>query len=738
MFVVKAVSLKKGLSGMAKTRDRNKIKKKRMKVFKKVRNNNTFGSIIAYFFLLVLFVALFILVGGYFIEYILESKFTEEYNKISTVAGIYEKGKDSGEVLGIISKTPNDYLITDAAGKVIHQKGDNTCSFEGSKIYMSNGMEEYLVYKDTESQYLYSDGEGGLDLEWKELYKWFKRIIKENIVLSDEDETEFGTEGDADEEGFIFNVEKVEEVHGIYVSHTQDGNTIEGLKDIDTIQFPLWVSIDVGDDQSFVGKAMFTFEMKDVVLVGEIVAAVFIIGIIFSVIMLISIISGIVKYFRVRILFYKDFVTEGKNWNYYLINGDKKIHGYFTKNKNWAAVNFVFINYRNYCLCHSIPEGEDALAKINKSLCERIQKDEICTHATSSNFALLLKYDDELELKQRLQSMIEDLAHIEAEHEFSFQVGVSTLPSDAKIIESVSEEEKVPRKDIYIDDIYNNACAARAELSDSDDSGIRFFDKSLLANQVWTDTVKERQKSAVERGEFLVYYQPKYNPQDDTLRGAEALIRWQYSDDEIVSPGRFIPIFEKNGFITEIDHYMISHVAHDQKAWLDQGYKCVPVSVNVSRAHFIEKDLAEQIRDMVDEAGCPHNLIEIELTESAFFDDKKAMIDTIKKLKSYGFAVSMDDFGAGYSSLNSLKDMPLDVLKLDADFFRGEETGGRGEIVVSEAIKLAKNLNMRTVAEGVEEKGQVEFLANQGCDMIQGYFYAKPMPKEDYVNRMSR
>ncbi len=188
--------------------------------------------------------------------------------------------------------------------------------------------------------------------------------------------------------------------------------------------------------------------------------------------------------------------------------------------------------------------------------------------------------------------------------------------------------------------------------------------------------------------------------------------------------------------ITEIDHYMLAHVAADQKRWLDAGFKCVPISVNVSRAHFIESDLAEQIRDIVDAATCPHELIEIELTESAFFDDKKALIETINRLKGYGFAVSMDDFGAGYSSLNSLKDMPLDVLKLDADFFRGTSDDGRGEIVVSEAIRLAKNLNMRIVAEGVEVKEQVDFLASEGCDMIQGYYYAKPMPGTDYEQRM--
>ena len=244
------------------------------------------------------------------------------------------------------------------------------------------------------------------------------------------------------------------------------------------------------------------------------------------------------------------------------------------------------------------------------------------------------------------------------------------------------------------------------------------------------------QETALDNEEFLVYYQPKYDPQTDRLRGAEALIRWQSPEYGFLTPYKFIPIFEKNGFITSIDHYMIRHVARDQKRWLDMGMKCVPVSVNVSRIHFAEPDLAEQIRNIVDTEGTPHDLVEIELTESAFFDDKNAMLRTIARLKEYGFAVSMDDFGSGYSSLNSLKDMPLDVLKLDAEFFRGENADERGRIIVAEAIKLAQCLNMRTVAEGVEVKEQVDFLAGQKCDMIQGYYYAKPMPAGDFEGRM--
>ena len=246
----------------------------------------------------------------------------------------------------------------------------------------------------------------------------------------------------------------------------------------------------------------------------------------------------------------------------------------------------------------------------------------------------------------------------------------------------------------------------------------------------------ERFDSAIKNEEFVVYYQPKYDPKTDLLRGVEALIRWNSPELGFKPPSTFIPILEKNGKIPDIDHYMITHVARDQKKWLDEGLECVPASVNVSRAHFIEKDLAQQIKNDVDAEGAPHELIEIEVTESAFFDDKRAMINTIRELKEYGFQVSMDDFGSGYSSLNSLKDMPLDVLKLDAEFFRGDLEDKRGEIVVSEALKLAKNLNMVTVAEGVEAREQVDFLAKHGCDMIQGYIYARPMEPEKYVKCM--
>ena len=215
-------------------------------------------------------------------------------------------------------------------------------------------------------------------------------------------------------------------------------------------------------------------------------------------------------------------------------------------------------------------------------------------------------------------------------------------------------------------------------------------------------------------------------------------MRWISPQDGFISPGKFIPIFEENGFITQLDDYMISHVAKLQAEWKIRGKKAVPVSVNVSRAHFAQEGLAEHICQLVDAYGSPHELIELEVTESAFFDDKDVLVETVKQLKDYGFRVSMDDFGAGYSSLNSLKDIPLDVLKLDGEFFRGEDDDGRGAIVVREAIQLARSLNMRVVAEGVEKKEQVDFLAGQGCDMIQGFYFAKPMPVKEFEDKVEK
>ncbi len=523
--------------------------------------------------------------------------------------------------------------------------------------------------------------------------------------------------------------------NGEAIPKDADVNYIIMEDDQAELRLPYWVGMD-----TVIGGQKCTVCMKDCVILRHshmlsLVGMILTIVLLFAVtviIVFVNLIASIINQNRIKKLFFTDPVTGGRNKLWFTNTGESMLAKRRFARYRYAVADIYVQKYNNFCLCHSVEEGERLLVRIGSTLSAFVGKKEICAHGESESFAVMLRYSEKADLEARIENLLRAVEATGSAHKIAVAIGVDTV--DIKLGKS---GRPVGRKDEDIEVHYNNACTARIAAANGE-SAWAFFDDKLAEEQRRIDAVEAKQEKALREEEFVVYYQPKYDPRTDTLRGAEALIRWQSPELGFVSPAQMIPIFEKNGFITEIDHYMIRHTARDQKRRLDAGYKCVPVSVNVSRAHFAERDLAEQIKRIVDEEGAPHELIEIELTESAFFDDKKVLIETISRLKSYGFTVSMDDFGSGYSSLNSLKDMPLDVLKLDAEFFRGENADGRGEIIVTEAIRLAKSLNMRTVAEGVEHKEQVDFLAEQDCDMIQGFYYAKPMPAEEFDKRLEQ
>ncbi len=670
-------------------------KRKKNKVLKIVRKNNIWVTIVLCLIIAIVsdtFIAIFSSIIGTFV---FNSKIGDEYDAVSYMAQIYDySGEDDDSIFEFLNKDGRSYFITDNHGKVIYRNGENTMGTTSGTIVLpitSEGEVKVKVYLDN---------------------------ITEGLFVPDEDgELVFSTGSIA---SYAFRV-------------WEQTNLQVGSKKT-SVDLPLWIAIDVKDGkQIFYAKTGYRMSFSDVAfLLIFILLALLLVGCII-VLLLVNMFSTLIYQRNMSKVFFTDPITRGHNWMWFSVRGEQLLKKRRSAAVSYAVLDLVFVKYRNYCVCHSVVEGEEMLYKVDRILSSSLNKKELASHYASANFALLLKFKDREELKARIQQIIDQLEKIGVDHKFTFHVGVY-------VVENITDAKgrAKRRKDIDIEREYNNACTARSTLEECDDSGIAFFDENLVEEQKWIDTVMEHRRGAIENEEYVIYYQPKYDPKHNKLKGVEALIRWNSPELGFKSPGTFIPVLEKNGFIQEIDHFMITHVARDQKAWLDAGYECVPASVNVSRAHFIEDDLAEQIRDAVDKEGCPHNLIEIELTESAFFDDKKAMIDTICKLKEYGFMVSMDDFGSGYSSLNSLKDMPLDILKLDAEFFKGDLNGGRGEIVISKAIALAKSLNMLTVAEGVEFKEQVDFLAEKGCDMIQGYFFAKPMPGEEYADKMNR
>lgn len=241
-------------------------------------------------------------------------------------------------------------------------------------------------------------------------------------------------------------------------------------------------------------------------------------------------------------------------------------------------------------------------------------------------------------------------------------------------------------------------------------------------------------QQALEEEQFKLYFQPKYNIQGDkpTLASAEVLVRWISPKFGFVSPGEFIPLFEENGLISQLDSYLMKKAAEDMGEWKKKYGIIVPLSINLSRVDIYRPTLVEDIINYVDSNSVPHENYYIEITESAFVEDSREVIPVISKLRDNGFKVEIDDFGSGYSSFNALIDLPFDVLKMDMQFIKSMDRNPKVKEVIKMIINLSKTMNAITVSEGVETKEQCDFLKENGCDVVQGYYFSKPLPKEEF------
>lgn len=486
---------------------------------------------------------------------------------------------------------------------------------------------------------------------------------------------------------------------------------------IEIMSFKVWYLQEVGELKVYVLQNInlyaydFFMLITNALLFGVMIA-------VFILYYLISFISVIVSMQKTTKVIYTDMTTGGNNWLYFVKKGNRLLKRIPASN-NYAVIHFKMRKYRSFCTCFGVKEGEELIEKMYQVLKKYIKRNELMAYKQNAEFGLVLAYTDERQLSERIEALASVLDAVLPKMKLYFAVGVY----------------KVKRKDKDIEQLYNNAVLACDMLGEEAENRIVFYDVEMNNRRLWERKVEDDMDAALANHEFQVYLQPKISTAQETLAGAEALVRWIHPREGFIPPNKFIPIFERNGFILKLDDYMLEKIARQQARWIEQGRKVVPISVNVSRAHFAKEDLAEHICSIVDKYRVPHSVIELELTESAFFDDKQVLLETVKKLRKAGFIVSMDDFGAGYSSLNSLKELQLDVLKLDADFFRGADAQERGLLIVSEVIDLAKKLNMKIVAEGIESREQVDFLTEQECDLIQGYFFAKPMPISEFEEK---
>lgn len=291
--------------------------------------------------------------------------------------------------------------------------------------------------------------------------------------------------------------------------------------------------------------------------------------------------------------------------------------------------------------------------------------------------------------------------------------------------------------DVSVEAMYERASMAAATCKGRYSKYYELYNASMAKELEWEQYVVNNMKAALENGEFVPWIQPKYELRSQKPCGGEALVRWEHPGKGVILPSKFIPIFERNGFVTKLDYFIWGEVCGLLKKWIDEGRDPAPLSVNISRIDMYNPNSVQILNELVKKYGIPPSLLNLELTESAYMDNPEVMRELLNSLRKSGFTIMMDDFGSGYSSLNTLKDIPVDILKIDMNFIKDDAAdAGRSRTILASVIRMAGWLDLPVIVEGVETEQQVDFLKEIGCDFVQGYYFGKPMAVEEYVSLM--
>ena len=284
-------------------------------------------------------------------------------------------------------------------------------------------------------------------------------------------------------------------------------------------------------------------------------------------------------------------------------------------------------------------------------------------------------------------------------------------------------------KDMDVETAISNANLARKQAKESRNETVVLFTDDMARNLNNEIEILNSIRDAIKDGELMPYYQPKIDSDTGKIGGAEALVRWRKPNGSFIYPDQFIPAIEKSGQITEVDYFMYEEVFKFIHEKLDKGQKIVPISLNVSRVHLKNLDIVDKIMALMDKYSVPPEYLEFEITESTCMDNPDKAIKFIEKLHNMGIKVSMDDFGTGYSSLNMLSEVSFDVIKLDKAFLKTVELKKKEKVILANIINMARELGMKSLCEGVETEDQSVFLKEIGCNIQQGYFFSKPVPR---------
>lgn len=385
--------------------------------------------------------------------------------------------------------------------------------------------------------------------------------------------------------------------------------------------------------------------------------------------------------------------------------------------RQYSLILFDVDRFKMVNALFGLEEGDRILRYIGQAVEQFSQQEETYGRIRDDVFCLCVHRTDE-----EIRGLLGELKDAVAEYPLSFSISLSFgiyRVKDAAMPVSI---------------LCDRAALAQKSIKGSALEDYAFYCSDMGKNLAREQEILGEVRHGIRSGQFQVYYQPKHRISDKSIIGAEALVRWIHPEKGMIPPSEFISLLERNGLITLLDEFVWEDVCRTLKAWSDCGFIPIPVSVNVSRIHLYDPNLCDKFITLAETYNILPSLLEIELTESAYVE-YPYLGDLMKALQSRGFSFQMDDFGSGYSSLNMLRSIPVNTLKLDLHFLGFSEEDHSGKIIMESVIQMARRLNIPVIAEGVETEGQAAFLLEAGCDMAQGFYYSRPMPRTEFEQK---
>ena len=385
----------------------------------------------------------------------------------------------------------------------------------------------------------------------------------------------------------------------------------------------------------------------------------------------------------------------------------------------YAVICFDVIRFKAINDIFGVAKGNELLQYIAQVIREALKSGDFACRSISDHF-VIFTHTEGNELEDMIEQMLEKIEGYELPFVINCNVGIY-----------ITNGER-----LSVDAMIDRAILAQSVIKGSYMEKYSYYTEALRNDMLGEQEIIAMVETAIAQEQFVAFYQPQYNHSNGMLIGAEALVRWNHPEKGLISPGVFIPICEKNGFITRLDLYVFEQTCKFIRKCMDKGIPVVPISSNFSRNDIFQPNYVEKLEEIRKKYEVPAKYLRVEITESTVVGGIKQVNKIIEQLHECGYLVEMDDFGSGYSSLNVLKDISFDIIKLDMMFLREETESNRGGIIVSAVMRMAKWLGMPVIAEGVETVKQADFLRSIGCESIQGYLYSKPLPEDQYEEKL--